>query len=75
MTIEDTGRKYKQDNDFAMLVNSILSLIVHLHFSPSEIREAEMYAAYLFETKYAHPKWNLYPDGTLTQEDLYRKIK
>lgn len=46
MNVED---RYKQDAAFAQVVNALENMIRTFKLTPTEIREAAMYAAYRFE--------------------------
>jgi hypothetical protein len=43
--------RYRNDSQYRMFVDHLEDLILHLHFSPSEIREMAMYACLRFEMR------------------------
>ena len=53
--LEDVKQKYDTDNEFRMLVDMMMALIAKAQFTPSEIRQAAMYAAIRYEMYHSRP--------------------
>lgn len=51
-TIED---RYRNDGAFYSLVKNMEMMIENLHFTPSEVREAAVYACLMVETRNPRP--------------------
>lgn len=49
--VKTPREKYEHDPQYHRLVDTMLALISGAQFTPSEIREAAMYAAILYEQK------------------------
>lgn len=50
--IESLTRRYHNDVNFKMTVDMMMHTIMNLHLSPSEVREAAMFACYRVESLY-----------------------
>ncbi len=51
----DTQDRYRNDPEFHRFVTTIEHMLEALVLSPSEVREAAMYASYLFELRNPRP--------------------
>lgn len=51
MTFESVQRRYENDIDFHAMVDALEAAIEHLQLTPSELREAAMYAAIRHERR------------------------
>ena len=47
--------RYRNDNAFHVVVDQMQRIILELHLSPSELREAAMFACYLVECRHPRP--------------------
>lgn len=60
------SERYKHDPVFRGLVNTLRSLLVRSDFTPSELREAVLLAATMYETETIRPLYRENPDGSFT---------
>lgn len=52
MQLEKMSLRYRTDAPFACVVDALQKMIGDANLSPSEVREAAMYAVYLYEMRY-----------------------
>lgn len=55
MNFTDLEKRYHNDNAFHIVVDTLQSAIMEMHLSPSEVRDAAMFAAYLVESRRGFP--------------------
>ena len=61
--------RYLRDPEFHSLVEMIYAMIVKTQFTPTELREAVMFAAVLYESMNILPSYRYNEDGSVTVSD------
>lgn len=74
--LEKLDERYRNDNMFSTLVDMLQGLIMKLEMSPSEIREAAMYACYRQELMNPKPlRLEFSPEGHALNYSEYQHAK
>jgi len=60
--------KYLNDPSYKMLVDTLLHQIIQAHFTPSEIREAAVYAAIRYEQIRIKPR-HIFTENSITPRE------
>lgn len=68
--INSIEQRYQNDNTYRCVVDMMMSIIMKLELSPSEVREAAMYAVYRMEMLHGQPSIILRVDPTMPKDEM-----
>lgn len=65
MHLEEAERRYRGDIKFRQMVDMILQHIIAMEFTPTDMREAAMYASLRFEAEYRRIQYRVDGEGLI----------